>query len=81
MLTKVLPFYQDAEERQGGSGGHQTRQGPGGRKGHVLCKNTSVDESVCVSRLVCVLNFVNDMFDYRRAAVLAGKGESSERRD
>lgn len=42
----TIPVYQDVEERQGGSGGHQTCQGSGGREGHVLCKITSIQEFV-----------------------------------
>lgn len=34
-LMTLIPL-QDAPERQGGGGGHQTRQGPGGGEGHVL---------------------------------------------
>lgn len=48
----LLPACQDVEERQGGSGGYQTCQGPGGGEGHVLCKMTSTEYvSVCVSRI------------------------------
>lgn len=38
-LTISFGFlWQNAEEGQGRGGGHQTREGSGGREGHVLCK-------------------------------------------
>lgn len=42
----MIPVHQDVAERQGGSGGHQTCQGPGGREGHVLCKMKAIQEFV-----------------------------------
>lgn len=39
-------IHQDVEERQGGSGGHQTCQGVGGRKSHVFSKIITIKEFV-----------------------------------
>lgn len=44
----MICVLQDVEERQGGSGGHQTCQSPGGGEGHVLCKSTSTEDFVFV---------------------------------
>lgn len=73
-MTSVL-LHQDAEERQGGGRGHQTRQGPGGREGHVLRKVTS--DLAFVGWLSVS---TGEMCDGCRVDVLADSAESSERR-
>ncbi len=73
-----MSVHQDVEERQGGSGSHQTCQGSGGREGHVLCKITHTQEVVSCDFIISI--FLNAMYDHRRGGGLADKEESSERR-